>query len=181
MSMTIDELMADLKKLPRHEQEIIMLGMMEEEAKMQNITDKVRRRVGVHERIKVGPNIKTLLGEGSGVIGISNEGYMQYDPGLSFDMTEEMIAGMVAHEMGHWVNDPRNERFDELPVEEQHKREYAADQFAWEYGFGPGLVKAFEKIIRLHPQEAFMTGDHPALVDRIARLNEYDRSRKEAA
>jgi predicted SprT family Zn-dependent metalloprotease len=172
----------------------------EEKPYIEKLLKQVQRKMGVVDRIHVQPEIPmSLMGKETYVgIGVVDGPQLLFAPGVSSHLNEEMMLGVIAHELGHYINgDPQRklEQFrDDMSEEEleklnkslytqQREQEYAADEMAARFGYGRGLRMAFSHILRSSFMQNLMddgSGSHPRITDRIARLRQYD-DLKEAA
>lgn len=190
------------KRLREYE-EVEKIGV-EELPTVTRLVRGVKQRMGVLDRIIITPDpIQTLSGR-TGYMGMNIGGELVYGPGVTDYFTSDMLAGVIAHEIGHHVNgDPQRKKdllspymtdfTDGEKVEKVSKQfnsvfreqEYAADKFAATFGYGSQLIAALRHTA-LEQGGIFALLDdgdstHPNVLDRIRRLRQYDEEQERKA
>lgn len=105
-----------------------------------------------------------------------NQYRLVYSPGVTKHFSTWMLAGTIAHEIGHVA-------LGHVGVESTPAMELAADLFAVEHGFGEALQRVMERNAEQDPERSWYASDsHPAVQERIWRLrNLNNQTEKRAA
>jgi hypothetical protein len=127
---------------------------------------EVQEKTGVHVGDKVEIDWFATLQGAINAVGISEDNVVGYALGVTDNLSDQELHGILAHELGH-ASEPDRKA---APSKEH---ELAADDWAAAHGYGPELIKALQNSSKRQKDPQYFTrpdGVHPDVDWRIARL-----------